>query len=137
MKMTYNELNEIRILRKKIASEQIKLKALKDCAESAGTLKLSHNKVSTKNTVSRVEVLTVLMIDIENEINNLQRRLVETIPVLTAKIQSEVKDTTEQALLIYRYISCEYFRDIGFLMGYSENWVYWKHKQILKKFRVD
>lgn len=135
--MTYEELNAVRKLKKKIAEGQIRLKALKNCAESAATSKLSHDKVNNKNTASKVEVLAVMIADLETEITEMQKKLVETIPTLTAKIQSEISDNAEQTLLLYRYVACKYFRDIGFLMGYSENWVYWKHNQILKKIGVD
>ena len=67
----------------------------------------------------------------------MQKRLVEAVPTLTEKLHATLSDRTEQTLMIYRYVVCKYFRDIGIEMGYSENWVYWKHKEILKKIGVD
>ena len=154
--MTLEELNEVRTLRKRIAKGKQKLQALKDCIESSGvkytreteTIKTKDGKktisypaldVSPKShsTESQVETLVALIIDTEKEIEKMHSRLIAAVPELTSKIQAEVKDNVEQTLLIYRYVACEYFRDIGFKIGYSEQWVYWKHNQIVKKFRVD
>ena len=151
--MTYSELNEVRTLKSRIMKCKQKLQALRDCIKPAGVkytretiLKDDGKKesytcldVSPKShkTESVTETLAIMISDTEKELTELQKRLVIAIPALTKKIQAEITDNTEQTLMIYRYIACEYFRDIGFKMGYSENWVYWKHNQILKKFRVD
>lgn len=133
--MTFAELNEVRTLKKQIATAKQKLTALRDSAESVTTkLELTPKGTTAK---SRLEVLATLIVDTDAEISRLQTRLQNAVPELTGKILAEVHDSTEQTLMIYRYIACKYFRDIGFLMGHSENWVYWKHNQILKKFRVD
>ncbi len=137
--MTKEELNEVRRLKKQIAATQSKLSALRECVEST-TTKYTREKNYTaldvspkgKNPDSKIEVLIALIVDTESEINNLQARLIEAVSELTTKIQAEIKDSTEQTLIIYRYVACKYFRDIGYLMGYSENWIYWKHNLILR-----
>lgn len=151
--MTYEELNSVRTLKKKITKCNEKLNALRECAKPA-SVKYTRDKVKnkagkiesytcldvqpkSKNTTSPTETLAILITDLEKELSDLQEKLVETIPTLTKKIQIEVPDNTEQTLIIYRYLACEYFRDIGFKMGYSETWVYWKHNSILKKIIVD
>ena len=133
--MTFAELNEVRTLKKQIAAAKQKLTALRDSAESI-TTKL---KPTPKGTTvkSRLEMLAALTVDTEAEINNLQARLQQAVPALTEKILAEVHNNAEQTLMIYRYVACKYFRDIGFLMGYSERRVYQVHEQILKKIAVD
>lgn len=133
--MTFTELNEVRTLKKQIAAEKQKITALRDSINSV-TSKLEPTPKGT-TTESRIEVLAVLIVDTEAKINRLQARLQQAVPELTEKILAEKLDSAEQTLLINRYIACKYFRDIGFLMGYSENWIYWKHNQILKKIRAD
>lgn len=137
--MTVNELNEVRNLKKRLEGEQKKLNSLRilvgafphkygqsdEGAGLGGTPK------------SAFESYVVQIADTEKNIEKLQNELTQAIPHLTEKIQNEVSNTDEQTLLIYRYVACKFFRDIGFLMGYSENWIYWKHNQILKKIRVD
>lgn len=152
--MTYEELNEVRTLKHKITQTKRKIQALEDCVKPAGVkfsrayeyddlgkLIESYTCLDVtpkgKSTASPTEILAVMLADEKKELAALQERLKVAIPELTAKIQEIFKDKMEQTLLIFRYVSCEHFRDIGFLMGYSENWVYWKHKEILKKFRVD
>lgn len=133
--MTFAELNEVRTLKQKIATAKQKVTALRESAEMI-TTKLEPTPKGRK-TESRVEVITALIVDTDAEIAQLQARLQQAVPELTEKILATVTDSAEQTLLIYRYVACKYFRDIGFLMGYSENWVYWKHNKILKKIVVD
>ena len=137
--MTFAELNEVRCLKKKIADENKKLKALKIVIGSVPHKygKSDEGGSGTAATKSAFESFIVQIADCEKKIESLQAQLTDAVPRLTKKIQDEVSDSAEQSLLIYRYVACEYFRDIGFLMGYSENWIYWKHNKILKKFRVD
>ena len=135
--MTWQELNEVRTLRKRISIEQKNLKALRDSATSINSNVFGADNIKSQNHKSRVEILTALIVDTEKEIEILQKRLVDAVPTLTEKLQATLSDRTEQTLMIYRYVACKFFRDIGFEMGYSENWVYWKHRQILKKIRVD
>lgn len=133
--MTFAELNEVRVLKKQIAAEKQKIAALRDSINSV-TSKLEPTPKGA-TTESRIEGLAVLIVDTEAKINRLQARLQQAVPELTEKILAEKLDSAEQTLLINRYIACKYFRDIGFLMGYSERRVYQVHGQILKKISVD
>lgn len=133
--MTFADLNEVRSLKKQIAAAKQKVAALRDSVESI-TPKLEPTP-KIRATKSRIEMLTALIVDTDAEINILQTRLQRAVPELTEKILAENLDNVEHTLLIYRYVACKYFRDIGFLMGFSENWVYWRHNQILKKIGVD
>lgn len=151
--MTYEELNEVRTLKHKIMQTTRRIKALEDCIKPAGVKFTRGYNYDDKgkvlnsytcldvmpkgnNTSSPTEILAVMLADEKNELAALQGRLKAAIPELTEKILQTVKDTTEQTLLIYRYVACEYFRDIGFKMGYSENWIYFRHKQILKSLEL-
>ncbi len=153
--MTYEELNEVRTLKEKITKTKRKIKALEDCVKPA-SVKFSREfeydektgKVvgsytcldvmpKSANTTSPTELLAVILTDEKKELAALQERLKVTIPELTAKIQEIFKDKAEQTLLILRYVACEYFRDIGFKLGYSEQHVYYLHNRIIKKLRVN
>ena len=137
--MTFEELNIVRTLKKQIAAENKKLKALKIVI---GAYPHKYGKSNESGVASGglaksdFENLAVQIVDAETQLEKFKTQLTEAVPRLTKQIQEEIKDDDGQALLIYRYVACEYFRNIGFLMGYSENWVYWKHNQILKKFGV-
>lgn len=137
--MTLNELYAVRNLKKRLEGEQKKLNALKivvgafphkygqsdEGAGSGGTPK------------SAFESYVVQIADTEKNIEKLQNELTQAVPRLTEKIQTEIIDSAEQTLLIYRYVACKFFRDIGFLMGYSEQHIYFLHNKILKNLRVD
>lgn len=152
--MKFEELNEVRVLKGKITQAVQKVKALEACIKPSsikytrdieydkdgkriGTYPCLDTTPRAKSVSSPTEVLAVMLADEKSELSNLQKRLTEAIPELTKKIQTEITDNIEQTLIIYRYVACEYFRDIGFKMGYSERWVYLKHNQILKRFSVD
>ena len=152
--MTYEELNEVRTLKHKITQSKRKIKALEDCIKPTG-VKFSRTyeyddlgklvgsytcldvTPKGKSTASPTEILAVMLADEKKELAALQECLKVTIPELTSKILETFKDSTEQTLMIYRYVACEYFRDIGFKMGYSEQHIYFLHNRIIKKLRVD
>lgn len=149
--MTFEELNEVRNLKHKITQTTRRIKALEDCIKPAGVKYSRGYKYDEKtgevigsftcldampkgkNPTSPTEILAVMLIDEKNSLTALRDRLKAAIPELTEKILQNFSDETDQTLLIYRYVACEYFRDIGFKMGYSERRVYQKHEEILKK----
>ena len=144
--MTFEELNVVRTLRKQIADEERKLAGFKDLARSVTPQfnRVTENgksftclDVSPKgnNPDSRVETIATLITDTENILTGLRRRVETEIPLLTKKIQEEFKDTNAQTLLLYRYVFGKHFRDIGFLMNYSESRVYCMHGNLMKKLQ--
>ena len=138
--MTLSELNEVRNLKKRLDGEQKKLNALK-IVVGAFPHKYGQSEEggagSGGTPKSAFESYVVQIADTEKNIEKLQNELTQAVPRLTEKIQNEVANTDEQTLLIYRYVACKFFRDIGFLMGYSEARVYSLHREILKKLIVD
>ena len=150
--MTYEELNEVRTLKQKITKSKEKIKALEELIhpssikytrgyayDDKGKLLESYTCLDVQpkgtNTTSPTEILAVMLADEKKELAALQGRLKVAIPELTAKILETFKDSTEQTLMIYRYVACEYFRDIGFKMGYSERRVYQLHDRLVKRFQ--
>ena len=145
--MTYQELNVVRVLKKKLEDETKKLSSLRDLVRPA-TTKFTRETIDGKsytcldvmprgtNTTSPTESLAMMITDAERRIANLKRRIESESLTLINKIQAEVQDVKGQALLIHRYINCEHFRDIGFAMGTSESNVYFTHRKILKKLIV-
>ena len=132
--MTFQELNSVRRIKKQIAEENKKLKALNILIES---FPHKYGKVegggSSGNTAkSPFESFIVEAQECEENIKRLQFQLRDEVPRLTKKIQENFSDSTEQTLLIYRYVACKFFKEISFLLGYSEQWIYKKHKAILK-----
>ena len=133
--MTYEELNIVRNLKKKLEAEKQKLSALRESITPA-TPKLNDLPRGT-DTASPTEKLAMMMTDAERKIARLNRRIESESLTLANQIQSEVQDSKEQALLIHRYINCKSFRDIGLVMGFSEGYIYFSHRRILKKLLVN
>ena len=132
--MTFEELNEVRNLKKHLSLENKKLEALKVVIGAfPHKYSASGEGKSAGLAKSTFENFSVQLIDVEKRIEKIQEQLTEAVPRLTNKIQATFTNATEQTLLIYRYVACKFFRDIGYLMGYSESRVYQLHSKILKK----
>ena len=117
--MTFEELNEVRNLKKHLSLENKKLEALKVVIGAfPHKYSASGEGKSAGLAKSTFENFSVQLVDVEKRIEKIQEQLTEAVP---------------QTLLIYRYVACKFFRDIGYLMGYSESRVYQLHSKILKK----
>ena len=132
--MTFEELNVVRKLKKRIADESKKLKALQIVI---GAFPHKYGKTESGGSSGNVakspfEGFVIEAQECEENIKRLQFQLREEVPKLTTKIQENFSDSTEQTLLLYRYVACKFFKEISFLMGYSESKIYKLHKLILK-----
>ena len=132
--MTVEELNIVRKLKKQIADETKKLQALKIVIGAFPHKYGKQNQGGSSGGVAKsdFESFVVQIADAEKKIENLQAELTDAVPRLTKKIQENFSDFAEQTLLIYRYVACKSFKEISFLLGYSEQWIYKKHKELLK-----
>lgn len=145
--MTIDELNLIRRLEKKRIAEKQKLQGFKYLISSitpqfSRTTYRKDKKeisytcldVSPKNsgTDSRVELIASLIVDTENGIAEIESQIEKETPLLIDKIQAEVQDPLIQSILIYRYAFLKNFREIGFMLHYSERFIYKEHKRFLK-----
>lgn len=146
--MTLEELNIVRKLNQQIADEEKKLQGFKDLAQSMTPPFSRETYIDERNKLqsytclnalpkgssidSRVEMVATLIVDTEKVIEGLKKRIKTERTLLVQKIQNEVSDTVAQTLLIHRYVLCEHFRDIGFVMRYSESYVYFTHRKILE-----
>ena len=146
--MTFEELNIVRTLKKKIADVEQKLQGFKDLAESItpqfsrttyreGKKEISYTclDVSPKGTSkdSRVEMTAALIVDTEKIISELKARLEKETPLLIKKIQNEVADGAEQRILMNRYILGKSFKEISHLLRYSLRQIFYIHERILKR----
>lgn len=133
--MTWEELNEVRSLNDDLKSAERLLEVLRLSADMKVPVNdgMPHNP----STNSRVEIMTVRIVDLTREIEELKAKIIATIPVLKAKIKSAVEDKTVRVLFILRYVDCMLFRDIGFALGYSEAHIYYLHRITLEKIIED
>ena len=134
--MTWAELNEARVFRRKIALKEKELVALRHSLD----LKLPNRDGLPKATPldSQIERMVTRVVDAEKEIAELKRLVeVEIAPRVESIIRREIEDNTARTLFILRYVDGMYFRDIGFAMGYSEQHIYFMHRMTGKKVVSD
>ena len=133
--MTLDELNEVRKIRAALWNAEKVLEVWR----RAEALKIpTRDGLPKSHSVdSRVERLAIKITDAERRVDDLKKQLDEAMPRLEQKICAATEDSTERALLTFRYVDCMYFRDIGFLMGYSEAHIYYLHRVACEKIIVD
>lgn len=129
--MTYEDLNEVRRLTKKIFDAQEKLKALNSISESL-TEKIDKLPCE-KNNLAHTETVLMMILAAEYDVENLQFELGEAVPKLVKKIQDYFSDEVEQTILIYRYVACKSWNEIQKLIGYSRSRVFYFHNRALGK----
>ncbi len=128
--MTWEELNEVRTLKEEIKKAEKTLAVWKRAA-SLGVPKYD-GLPKSKPVSSRVEKVAIKIVDATNRIEDLKNELDAAAIQLERKIFDEVPNSTLRTLLTLRYVECMYFRDIGFVMGYSEQHIYYLHNKAMK-----
>lgn len=134
--MTFEELNIVRKLKKQLADENKKLCALKIVVGAfPHKYGKSDNSGSAGNFAKSAgyESFVLQIADTEKKIENVYNQLSESMSELSKKIEAEFTNTSEQTLLIYRYVACKPFHEIARLMHYSLRMVYKAHYRLLKK----
>ena len=118
-------------LKRRISSERRKLREMRELIESLS--KEIDGLPRGDSKVSRVESLSVAIIDLERTIAALKMVRVECIAELGEMLNVLVEDDNQRAVLMERYGYCQLFRDIGIRLGYSETHVYYLHRCGLKQ----
>ena len=142
--MTFEELNSVRNLRKQMDKKLEFIQALELVAEDTTTkYKREKNGKETFTALdvsphgnfarSKTDEIVPLIIDAKHELVQLQTQYDSAKISLIKKIQAEFTDTTEQNILIYRYVACCSIRNIAKKMMYSPVHIYKIQQKILKK----
>ena len=124
--MTWAELNEVRDLKKAIEDIEKELERL-HFSESLNIPKLDGMPKSTSLN-SIVERTAIRVADTEKRLEKLKNLHKDAVPRLERKINDAIEDSTARTLFIFRYVDCMYFREIGFILGYSEAHIYYLHR---------
>lgn len=130
--MTWDELNEVRDFRQIIDDTKKEVAALRRSLSLKVPARDGLPKAMPLD--SPIERLTIRIVDSENEIADLERRLDEELaPRLERRIKNEVSDSTARTLFVLRYVDGLFFRDIALVMGYSLTHIYYLHRATLDK----
>lgn len=133
--MTWEELNEVLDLKKELKDAEKSLELLR--LSAAVKVPLRDGMPKAETTDSRVEILTVRIVDLTKEIEELKQRVMDAIRRLKNRLTIEIKNTTARRLFILRYIDGMFFRDISFALGYSEAHIYYLHRITLENLIKD
>lgn len=121
-------------LTQELRNERGRLKELREMA--AALVNEADGLPRGESQASKVEKLTVLIIDSENRIAALEAVKSECVIELRGLLEGLIGDSAMRAVLLLRYGYCKLFRDIGLKLGYSESRVYQLHSAGLKRIAV-
>lgn len=128
--MTKEELNRVRELQKK----------MRDCERRLQTLRISvDNLVPILDGLphgttarSRVEKIALLIVESEQELSELGKRVEQERSELVAQLVCEVDDLILLNLLALRYVKCCTFKEIARRMRITLRHVFRLHEKFLK-----
>ena len=148
--MTFEELNIMRTLKKKISDEEQKLQGFKDLAQSItpqfsrttcreGKKEISYTCLDVQpkgnSSDSRIEKIIPLIIDTEKIIADLRERLKTENSLLIEKINANFTGI-EHRILFGHYVNGKSFREIALTSHYTLRYIFFIHKRILKSFHI-
>lgn len=133
--MTAQELYKVRELRNRILALTRHIERLRIAANNL--VPVLDGMPHARNAESRVESLTVKIVECEEELSALRTELDEAAAQLAGKIKNAPLTMQEREVLILRYVACERFRDISFQMHYSDAHVFRLHSDGVEKILCD
>ncbi|MBQ7453955.1 MAG: hypothetical protein IJS69_02740 [Selenomonadaceae bacterium] len=90
-----------------------------------------------RNATSRVENISLKIIESEKELEGLREEFDTVAGQLADKIKIAPLSPQEREVLILRYVACERFRDISFQTHYSDAHVFHLHRSAVDKILAD
>jgi len=133
--MTRKELNEVLDLKRELKDAEKSLELLR--LSAAVKVPLRDGMPKAQITDSRVEILTVRIVDLTKEIEELKQRIIDAMRRLKKRLMIEIKDVTARTLFILKYVDGMLMRDIGFALGYSETHIYYLHRITFENLIID
>jgi len=130
--MTEQELNRVRDLHKRIRDLENLLATLR---KRAGDIVPAREGLPQSTDIhSKVESLALKIVEKTIELDLLHEQILTATASLTKNICVRVPDPAQCAVLLFRYVHCMRFRDIGFQTGYSDRKVFALHREGIEKF---
>ena len=133
--MTAQELYKVRELRNRILAMTRHIETLRIAASNL--VPVLDGMPHARNAESRVENLTLKIVESEKELSALREEFDATAAQLADKIKIAPLTMREREVLILRYVACERFRDISFQMNYSDAHVFRLHSDGVEKILRD
>lgn len=127
--MTREELTLVRHLKNCAARLEKQLRSLKFLTVSVSNL--SEPPVS-RNWTSKVESITVRLLDTQSELDELNARILQEKKILLEKILEQADDPLDQTILILCYVECVSFRQAARQLNFSLRQIYRLHDNAVK-----
>lgn len=129
-------LSTVQELKAEIEQEQSRLESLRAAATTI-TRQLDGLPRQTSQS-SRVEELTVKIVDSERRLNELADEYAAASIQLLDEIHSRIKSSASCSVLFERYCLCKPFAEIATSLNYTESSVYQFHRRGKREFeRID
>ena len=147
--MSFEELNIVRTLKKKISDEEQKLQGFKDLAQSItpqfsrttcreGKKEISYTCLDVQpkgnSSDSRIEKIIPLIIDTEKIIADLKERLKIETSLLIEKINANFTGI-EHRILFGHYVNGKSFREIALTSHYTLRHIFRVHDRLKKELK--
>lgn len=129
--MTREELNVVREIKKELRSARERADNLR--GQRGNLMRELNGMPHLKSLYSRVEELAIKIIDVEEEIATLERKMLSAQDRLTEKIFTTVSDARLQQIFFMRYVQCFSFRAVAAEMNYSLSRVFKLHDDYFEK----
>lgn len=133
--MTEQELYKARELRNRILALMRHTESLR--LSASNLVPVLDGMPHARNATSRVEKISLNIIESENELEVLREEFDTVAAQLADKIKIAPLSPQEREVLILRYVACERFRDISFQMHYSDAHVFRLHSEGVEKILRD
>ena len=129
--MTAEELNSVRDKKRAIRETENRLQIMR---LTVGSLQPAFDGLPGGNERrSPVETLMIKIMSLEEELTKAYRELDAMATALYEKISSAALTPREHEVMTLRYVSCEHFRDIAFMLKLSDARVYALHADGVRK----
>ena len=130
--MTRDELRQIPVMQRALNRKIERLEILREQATSVPAVDTSKDKVQT-STENRSMAIVDTFVDLDTEIHDdfddLDRQRLKAAALIdSADITSE-----EKKIMSLRYVNGLYWRDVAFIMNYSQAYIQRWHSVILEK----
>ena len=128
--MTKAELHEVRELRKRIKETEQKIEIIR--ARQTNLVPLMDGMPRAKNARSKVEDLTVKVMELQSELEDLHEKYLDAQAALADKIMTDLDEPNLQTVLIFRYVECLTYREIARRMNFTVRHVFDIHSKFFR-----
>ena len=133
--LTEEELNSARNILSRIRDEERHLNSLRDAAQNITAV--IDGMPKSRSQTSKVEKVTLLIVEVERELEKLRPQLDEAAANIANKITATSLSPYEKQILILRYVGCLSWRQVQYKTQSAESRVFYLHKSAMEKLKLE